>query len=174
MAKTQSDKVEDEVRRRMVEILGSGGVGRGRISLEVLYLLPTQFVSMYRELFDRAFSDPIKPQTDGGKDEGRVKKPIKGDPVRNISASGAQSGSKKFRTGAWPIRSEEAVEAKRKLDRKLVKATEEALVAARRKPLRAAGYQDELVPTDDLRRCERCGQFQSKNWKRCPFHEGDE
>jgi hypothetical protein len=48
------------------------------------------------------------------------------------------------------------------------------LVAARRKPLRAAGYQDELVPTDDLRRCERCGQFQSKNWKRCPFHEGDE
>jgi hypothetical protein len=170
MPKKLEDRLEEELRRRSTSAAASAGLDRGRMEMEVLFLLPSEFVRMYRELFDRAFADPIRPTSDGGKDEGRVKAKAKGDPVRHVSANGAKSTSKRFREGTWPIRDEQALAAKQKLDRKLVRAAESAATEA----IGAAAHERASVPagsTGSTRQCGDCGAFQSAKWVRCPFHE---
>jgi hypothetical protein len=165
VAQSFDDRVEQEVRKRLTLAASAAGVDRGRIELEILYLLPPQFVRNYRELFDRALADPIKPATDGGKDEGRVRAPGKpGDPLKARHMGGAAPG-KKFVHGAWPIRNEAAVEAKRRLDKKLLAAVLEALELVRGS-IGAAGAANESSPN----RCQTCGFFLKPDWIRCPYH----
>lgn len=168
MPKKTEDVIEDEVRRRITSIASSAGLSRGRVELEVLFLLPTEFVRMYRELFDYALADPVNPIGDGGKDEGRVKaRGTARDPMKARSMSGAAGGGKRFVAGAWPVRNENALEAKRRLDRKLISSVDKALEDARQ-GVRA------LLPRSngDLQnpQCDTCGRIQSPNWVRCPFH----
>jgi hypothetical protein len=166
MAQSFEDRVEQEVRKRLTLAASAAGVDRGRIELEILFLLPPQFVRNYRELFDRALADPIKPSTDGGKDEGRVKAPGKpGDAMKARSMGGAAPG-KKFIHGAWPIRDEVAVEAKRRLDKKILAAVKEALELVRPTSIGAARMQNESIQL----RCTTCGFFQKVDWIRCPYH----
>lgn len=166
MAKSHADRIQDEVNRRMSAMAASAGVSRSRIELEVLFLLPPEFVRMYQELFQHALADPVT-AGDGGKDEGRVKAAGKPrDSMRARSMAGAKSG-KRFVAGHWPIRSEEAIEAKRKLDRSLVKAADKALRDAR---IRAAEVNGETAPAS-MAKCATCGRFQKIDWLRCPYHE---
>lgn len=168
MPKKTEDVIEDEVRRRLTSIASAAGLSRGRIELEVLFLLPSEFVRMYRELFDFALADPVNPIGDGGKDEGRVKaRGTARDPMKARSMSGAAGGGKRFVAGAWPVRSEYALEAKRRLDKRLLASVVKALDEARqgvRGPL-ARSNGDFSNP-----QCDSCGRIQSPNWVRCPFH----
>ena len=129
------DVVENEVRRRYADLLASAGVDSGRLSLEVLYLLPEEFVREYVELFWEALREDI-PSAGGGdnviKKAGEVKRNKKvrtGERdeqgrVREVavpgSNRGAQGGGKKYKTH-WLIKSEVALEVKRRVDRKLVR-----------------------------------------------------
>jgi hypothetical protein len=136
-------------------------------------MLPTEFVRMYRDLFDRCFTDPIKPQSDGGKDQGRVL-------AKSSSRSGVEGGAKggkRWINPGWIVRSDEALRIKRNLDRRLVRAVEYSLRELRadsraapnesRAPsMRAAGSLDPSTTP----RCSECGQFQKAEWLRCPFH----
>lgn len=165
MARTVEDQVEDQVRRRITDLLASAGVSRSRINLEVLYMLPPEFVRMYVDLFDRALGDPISRAGDGGKDEGRIKASGKSkDPMRARSRAGAQGG-KRFVAGSWPVKSEAALEEKRKLDRSLVRGVERALRAAG-----SMGAGKKGSSKLDPPRCGTCGRIQSNDWLRCPFH----
>ena len=82
--------------------------------------------------------------------------------------AGAGKGGKKFHRGAWPIRDEAALEMKLRLDRKIIGAIRESLVAMspRQDDVGAAEVYMETVP----RRCDECGLFQRLDWLRCPFH----
>jgi hypothetical protein len=163
MPKAFEDRVAEEVNKRLAQAASAAGVDRGRVEIEVLFLLPPEFVRKYRELFDRALSDPIKPNLDSGKDEGRIKASGKpADPMKARSM-GAASPGKRFVAGAWPIRDEKALEVKRKLDKRLVTLATGALELV---SIRAAGIDN--IPTPS--RCPDCGLFQKPEWLRCPFH----
>jgi hypothetical protein len=162
MGKTFEDRVSEEVNKRIAQAASAAGVDRGRIEIEVLFLLPPEFVRRYRELFDRALADPVSPSTDGGKDEGRIKASGKpSDPMRARSM-GAAGHSKRFVSGAWPIRSEQALEAKRRLDKRLILAVTQALDMI--------GAADVEKITRPHPRCPDCGFFQKPEWLRCPYH----
>lgn len=157
------DRVETEVRRRLTRAAAAAGVDRGRIELEVLWQLPPEFVRLYRELFDRALADPIKPTSDGGKDEGRLKASGKPDDAMRARSMGpASSGGKRYVQGSWPIRDERALEAKRQVDRKITRIVDSALSS-----LRAPRHKSQTVPAP---KCARCGKFQKIEWSRCPYH----
>lgn len=59
------DRIENEVRRRVQDLLSAAGVDSDRVGLEVLYWLPSEFMRYYRDLFERAL------KLDGG--EGTAK-----------------------------------------------------------------------------------------------------
>lgn len=163
MAKTFEDRVSEEVSKRLASAASAAGVDRGRIEIEVLFLLPPEFVRRYRELFDRALADPIRPTGDGGKDEGRVRAPGRnGDSLNTRSMRAAQPG-KRYVAGVWPVRDEAALEAKKRLDKKLVRMALEALELV---SARAAALESQKPPTQ----CTTCGLFQRPEWVRCPFH----
>jgi len=136
MPKTVEDRIEDEVRKRLSERLASGGVASSRISQEILFMLPSEFVRMYCELYDRCFGPIMVGVGDGGKDEGRIKRKGgavgKGSEMKTRKMSGAQGGGKRFVQGNVPIKDEESLEKKRRLDRKLVRSVEESLRGTRR------------------------------------------
>lgn len=165
MAKTVEDRIEDEVRRRISELLSSAGVARSRLSQEILFLLPPEFVRMYRDLFDRALGDPIARAGDGGKDEGRIKASGKSkDAMRTRSMGPAAGGGKRFVAGSWPVRSEAALEEKRKLDRSIIRAVERAMGAA------GGGKPSHPQGNTLTKQCPECGKIQASEWLRCPFH----
>jgi len=161
MPKQFEDRVSEEVNRRLSQAASSAGVDRGRIEIEILFLLPPEFVRRYRELFDRALADPIKPSTDGGKDEGRLKASGRPDDPMKARSMGAAQHGKKFVAGVWPIRDETALEAKRRLDRQLTRAVEEALATIGAAP---------SIMSPAAIRCNQCGFFQKADWIRCPYH----
>lgn len=170
MAKTHDDRVEEEVRRRLTNAAAAAGVDRGRIELEIVWMLPPEFIRMYRDLFGRALADPISPQSDGGKDEGRIKAAGKpADAMKARSMGGAAGGGKRYVNGAWPIRDERALDLKIRLDRKILAAVRESwdTLVQSKTLLGASRTGNETVP----RRCTECGLFQRNEWLRCPFHE---
>lgn len=119
MSRSYEDNIEDEVRRRLRTALTEAGVPSDQANTEVLYMLPAEFIRGYRKLFDEALS--WSPQGLETKDQGRIK-------ARGV---GAKGGGKRFRNGgAYGVKSELAGEAKRKLDRKLIRAIRTALEEA--------------------------------------------
>jgi hypothetical protein len=164
MPKSFEDRVAEEVNKRLTLAASAAGVDRGRIEIEVLFLLPPEFIRRYRELFDRALADPIRPTGDGGKDEGRVKASGRssGDPLKARTMGAAQAG-KRFVAGSWPIRDERALELKKKLDRQLITLAGDTLALM---SMGAAGVEKANPP----RQCDICGLFQKPEWVRCPFH----
>jgi hypothetical protein len=156
----------------MAEIAAAAGIDHGRLSIEVLFLLPPQFVREYQWLFDQALDSPVRPQSDGGKDEGRVK--AKGKPRDDLRARsmGGAKKSKRSVSGYWPIRDEEAMKVKGKLDRRLVRATTQAVDDLR--AIRAARVENPTEPTRSSvtgqPQCAACGRFLREEWVRCPWH----
>lgn len=161
MPKQFEDRVAEEVNKRLSQAASSAGVDRGRVEIEVLFLLPPEFVRRYRELFDRALADPVRPSSDGGKDEGRLKASGRPNDPMKARSMGAAGHGKKFVAGAWPVRDESALEAKRRLDKQLVRLIGEALATI--------GVSHDIVPRPQ-RRCITCGFFQKPDWQRCPYH----
>jgi hypothetical protein len=171
VSQTHSDRINDEVRRRMTEIAVSAGIDRGRLSVEVLFLLPPQFVRQYQHIFDQALDSPIKPQTDGGKDEGRIK--AKGKPRDDMRARsmGPAKKSKRSVSGYWPIRDEDAVKIKDLLDRRLVRAVNQAVEdLASMRAARREGTTQPSRSSVGQPQCPACGKFMKEDWVRCPWH----
>lgn len=51
-------RIEVEVRKRVAQVLSSAGVDSDRVALEVLFLLPPEFVLAYQELYAKALELP--------------------------------------------------------------------------------------------------------------------
>lgn len=182
--KNQEDVREDEVRRRIKEFLNAQGIDQGRVALEILYLLPTEFCRMYVELYDMCFSSHLSTGAGRGGDEGRVKasgsSPPR-DPMNARTIRSAQGSSKRYKEPATPFLSDLALDEKRKLDRRLTKAVSDAIGAARRAGSDRTSGSVETTATSGkdkgrqggarLRpRCPQCGRGQASGWERCPYH----
>lgn len=206
MGKTIEDHKADDLRRRKQELMDdpvfrailrdmtgtSAGVTSGRVAQEVLFLLPSEFVRMYTELFDKALTwSPTGGQSgpDGVADEGRQKasgsKRGK-DPMNTRSQHAAKTSGKRFVERRWAVKSEGAFEQKKKLDRSLVRGAERAIRAAAHEDSVRASLSEETSTaltgnssTNGTARnkpggapqCRECGRGFAAGWVRCPFHD---
>jgi hypothetical protein len=149
--------------RRAVEALASAGVSQGRISHEVLYLLPPEFVRQYMELFEKALKedtrgggsgdpDAVTRSVPGGlKTPGRrPKKDAEGNALPG-SGTGARGGGKRYKT-YWVIRNEDALEFKAQVDRKLRELSRDI----------ARGKVKKAI------RCRPCGRWGQDGMRFCP------
>lgn len=116
--------IENEVRRRLSDALASAGVANGRISLEVLFMLPPDFVRAYTKLFDAALrEDIVRPGGSGpGVRDENIRKAVKGTlRTRKPFRAGARSeGGKRYKLH-WIVRDEHAFKVKASIDRKLAR-----------------------------------------------------
>lgn len=158
------DAIEREVRRRMVDYLTSAGVPQGRISLEVLYMLPPDFVRAYRKVFEKALREDVGPQQAGDAIEKASNS--KADRTRQAFAQGAKHG--KRYNNHWVVKDEESLKLKASVDRKLGRLAselEETLKRGDGNPASELGCnacRTDLTAVQSivrwkLRHCPRCG-----------------
>lgn len=109
------DAIEREVRRRVSDYMASGGVPHGRIAVEILYMLPPEFVRAYRKVWERALRPDVQGVVAGSGDEKAANS--KGERTRQGFAQGAKRG--KGYANHWVVKDEEALKLKGSIDRKL-------------------------------------------------------
>lgn len=128
----------------------SAGVNVNRVSLEVLYMMPADFVRLYIEMFTRALGS-----ADGGT-------AARGKAAENTGALGkakrktAGGQGKKYKEH-WVVQDEKALDLKTRVDKRL-----RALGRDIRKGL--AGEISEA----ERARCVCCSSYMSADWIYCP------
>lgn len=135
---TPEDRIENEVRKRMAERLSAAGVNRGRISLEVLYWLPADFVRVYMQVVEMAvrMDDSLSSAMGGSVgDEGKASiATVGGGPRKGKTAGGlftrtsgahAKGGGRYMRH--WIVKDDNAMRLKASIDRRIRRAIEEAV-----------------------------------------------
>jgi hypothetical protein len=154
--KPKSNQELDVKIRVLREIASSAGLPQNRVSLEVLYLLPTEFIEAYTTLFFTALREDAK----GTNLEPRAG--VKAGKTKPGKMSYIQGeGTKRYRN-AWTIRNEKALKLKTEVDRRLRDITQDielGLKANRGKgsgeaPLRCNGAG--------------CGRYIRVEWIYCP------
>lgn len=144
--------LDEALERRLAEIMSAAGVPHARAALEVLYMLPRDFLTGYMELFDDALKfgeghageRGEEAKSSGGKGIHRGKMPMLG------------AGGKRYKEH-WTIKSEEALDLKKTIDKRL----------------RAIGRdirnrdRDKDGESDERTRCSRCGRIMARDWNFC-------
>lgn len=109
------DAIEREVRRRVSDYMAAAGVPHGRIAVEILFMLPPDFVRAYRKVWERALRPDVQGVVAG---EGIEKAPnSKAGRERQGWAAGAKRG--KGYANHWVVKDEETLKLKASVDRKL-------------------------------------------------------
>lgn len=144
----REDHIEHEVRKRLAEALSQQGMGQARISIEVLYMLPPDFIDAYSELYNRALRLDIAVSA-GDPDS----IPVKQGRAHQI---GPAVQGKKYREH-WQIADEQAFARKRKVDRELRR-----LVGKMRRGDWEKGKA----------RCGGCGRWVELRWAYCAYCGG--
>jgi len=155
------------------ELSASGGLAQNRVSLEVLYLLPTEFIEQYTILFFEALREDAKgtdlearagemtvkvSDVKNAKERKRVRRE-EGRENEGAVARGAQGeGTKRYRN-AWVIRNERALELKGVIDRRLRELTEDII----------SGLEGKALELNS-RKCKArgCGRYVKNEWRYCP------
>jgi hypothetical protein len=149
---------ENKLRLRLAEVLSSAGVDEGRVALEVLYLLPQEFVRGYTDLFHRALRAGDEGM--GGRND------AKAELGRSLGRekAGGKTPKKAGGRGPFAVRDEKALGEKQRIDRQLRK------LARSMRDGGAAGTGKEQVS-----RCgedsdkEGCGKWVESGWNWCPY-----
>lgn len=152
------DGMDEKLRRRLAEVLSSAGVNANRVALEVLFMLPAEFVRGYSDLFHRALNtteDGMGSRNDSKAELGKA------------TGSGARSG--KGSRGVFLVRDDKAMGEKERVDRTLRK------LARSMRDGGGAGTGKETVA-----RCGEgvekagCGKWVEAGWKFCPYCGADQ
>jgi len=156
MQTLQAMQVQQMAERRLTDMMADAGVDSSRMSQEVLWFLPRDFVNAYSEIFYAAFA---------GKDDGGTG--ARGRAVAEEVAVGRASGKglqglggakRKTYKKYWVIADENAVSIKENADKRL-----RALARDMRRGLEQDGQVNEGLPT-----CGGCRRFIEAAWKFCP------
>lgn len=146
--------VDEALDRRLAEIGAAAGVPHSRISLEVLYYLPKDFLERYTALFNASLrldsggvGGNADEQTTRVSSEYRGKRPMVG------------SGGKRYKE-YWVVRDDELLDLKKRVDKRL------------RAIGRDIGWEmsggDEAEKAKESRwHCSRCGRLGARDWKFC-------
>lgn len=137
----------EEIRRRYAaELMSSGGLTSNRLSLEVLYLLPSEFVTGYVSLFYRALKDPTGIQ----RQESIERATVKGGEGLGSKAK----GGKKHKI-YWTVKDERALDLKGAIDKALMELSGDMQPGGQVATKRCAGSS--------------CGRFLKPRWRFCPW-----
>lgn len=168
----QLQRVKEEI---MAELLASGGVSYDRAALELLYYIPDGFKEAYVRMFYEAFAG-----TDGNLDmRGR-----QGAETAALGrASGKAAGKTTAKRGTFFISSEEALELKDRVDKRLRAISRDILVgldeikASRVSSAKdGAGVYERQQVDEDIKAnnngalrpsCEKCRKFVQVDWNWC-------
>lgn len=161
---TVEQRIQRAVEQRIAEMVSSGGLTMGRGAIEILYLLPPDFVEAYTELFHQALTG-----TDGGSG-------ARGEAAAKTRALGRAPGkaaknTRRFR-GLWTIGSEKALQNKELADKRLrtlARDIKRGLQQLEQEEL-AKGKKGAKGMKQFLERshCPNCRQFVKIEWKYCP------
>lgn len=156
-------EVDNAVRSRLTEIFAAAGLSSNRAALELLYLMPQDFLRLYEELFERAL------KLDGSSAAGALK-----DAAVLGKAAGSNSrttgrktqlgsgGGKKYKI-YWLVKDDGALSLKHVLDKKLRRLAREV-----RNDLDDLKTMDDGGEVKGKCRCGRCGMLMAKDWNFCP------
>lgn len=147
------DPLDDKVRARLTEILASAGVPHSRISLEVLYFLPKDFLNAYEQMFTRAV------KADGGESARNTSQQQAGDLGRAKGDSRASRGKRYKRT--FVVLDNRALELKTRMDKRL-------RMMARDISNGLLGVEDNAQGGAGGGNCPGCGRFMQMTWNFCP------
>lgn len=163
-------------RRSMAyELRESGGLPESRLGLEILYLLPDDFVQFYGALFHRALSvgdSSVMHGRSGGLDKAKGNTgTVTGSDTR-LQSSGT---GKKFKNTGMTIGSEAMLKLKRDIDNELLRLVTVGKALERQ----AGGVQglerseksragDAKTPQSHQCRNGTCRSFLKESWKFCP------
>lgn len=148
-------RAQQMAERRFIDMMASAGVSSTRISQEVLYFLPREFVQMYSEMFYKAFAG----KEDGGSGQAGEMNAAKAA-LGKADGKGLQGlGGAKRKTFKkyWVIADDEAVALKTKIDKRL-------RVIARDMKL---GLTEDSGKEGESLKCGECGRFIEVSWKYC-------
>lgn len=183
-------EAEELYRRARTEVVAEAGAGYGRVSLEALYLLPTEFTNAYQRLFLAALKE--SPGRGGGDPNPLVRKAPKlinkGDGAtldRDPDRGGgkARAGGRRHRDH-WIVSDESAFRLKGRVDAELRVLAQTALDGLKSGDgsSRAAGSLSRLIRSDanDGAKetsgngvtptvCKECSKFLKTMWSFCPW-----
>lgn len=177
------------------ELRESGGLSSGRLGLEILFLLPDEFITFYTDLFHRALSDGVgnqgkgssKSATGSGEDQDlRIAKGRTGTVLGSDNRLQAQGSGKKYRNTTLVIKDERALKVKGSVDRALRDLVHSATKSLKRgiredsntddTPRSKASIEDKPAPTipgngstlPGTCRNTTCHSFLRESWNFCP------
>lgn len=178
-------RIENAVRRRLQDILASGGMSSDGVAKEVLFWLPAEFIAWYEELFLKAVvlkgrqALGVGSEGAGGDREadlGRAKvdsKEYKG----KVVGAGKGGAGKRFWRGEWIVKDQGAFDRLRQVEWELKSLVLGFHVFHGYDWSKGEGLVGKITerPMEKgrVRRvCGDCGKIMKIEWGRCPFHEG--
>lgn len=153
----QTRQAREMAQRLFTDMMADAGVDMRRMSQEVLWFLPRDFVDAYSEVFYRAFAGKDDGGT-GGRGAMDEEKRI----VGKASGKGLQGlGGAKRKTYKkyWVIADDKAVRIKDLVDRRL-------RAMARELKLELAARDD--TEAEERLKCEGCKRYVQAGWQYCP------
>lgn len=157
--------MEEPLRIRLAEIMSGAGLGYNQISLEILYLLPEEFVNRYIWLWEKALGPAGGGDAKGqqlARDAELGKAQTKTQRKGEIVGTGAGGQGKKFKRIGMSVRDEKALELKTRIDRRLRSIARDI----RDYGLSADGQGGGRRLSAQ---CSICGRVMDDSWIHCPF-----
>lgn len=168
---------DDKVRSRIAEIMSSAGVGYNSISLEVLYLLPREFIDRYIQLWENALGPTMsapgdKMNRDGELGKAKTETRLKG----KVNGAGAGGVGKRL-AKSFSVKDEAAFRLKDRIDKRLrsiARDIREELLIIEDRNLRTrdmARLSDNEEGGNDIvvLQCKKCGRIMQRGYKFCPY-----
>jgi hypothetical protein len=158
---------DDKIRIRLAEIMSSGGLGYNQISLEILYLLPMEFVQRYIWLWEKALGpagggDARGQQMDRDATLGKAQ--TRTDKKGTVPGAGGGGQAKKWKKVGMSVRDEHALALKSRVDRRL-----RAIGRDIREFEMLEGSAREKAKAVEIVKCRSCGKIMDQSWICCPF-----
>lgn len=158
--------LDDKVRIRLAEIMSSAGVGYNSISLEILYMLPREFVDRYIDLWHQALGPTIKAPGDGMARDGELgRAPTETRLKGKVVGTGAGGAGKRL-ARAFSLRNESAFRLKDRVDKRLRGIARDIRDELRLIEDKSSGSTQDI---ELVTRCSRCGKIMVEGFKFCPY-----
>jgi len=178
---------DEDIRHRLAEIMSAAGVGYNAISLEILYMLPREFVDRYQELWEMALGPLVRaPGQTWARDAEVGVSQTKTARKGQVLGAGAGGIGKKL-ARSFGLRNEAAFRTKERIDKRLRGLARELRLELGDIEARTAGGTRAITDTGGKtgaqtrargntikstrqeRRCRLCGRIASLTWNFCPF-----
>lgn len=172
---------EDKIRIRLAEIMSGAGLGYNQISLEILYMLPREFVDRYIQLWEKAYGPPVRGGGDQMARDGELGRAETSTRLKGkVVGSGAGGASKRF-SRVMQMKDERAFRLKERIDKRLRSIgrdmREELLMmegsGSDRQSSRGGSKgrgSKEIITSEGISvtQCGKCGRIMGEGWRFCP------